>query len=173
MIRCEVGAQALEKIRAFALRCLLFAALVLCVNVWAAELYQAQGIGPYGANPPGPTSYSGCISSITQLFPTRDAACQAVKSEQPLCDRSDAVYQGHVATLNSTGTSCHMSWQYKNTGSSTWNSWSADYPIYTCPDRFKARPSPMTGCAPVDEKNYAMQCPTCQVGNPILPLTGA
>src|SRR5205085_3751218 len=112
-------------------------------------------------------------SSITQLFPTRDAACQAVKSEQPLCDRSDAVYQGHVATLNSTGTSCHMSWQYKNTGSSTWNSWSADYPIYTCPDRFKARPSPMTGCAPVDEKNYAMQCPTCQVGNPILPLTGA
>jgi YD repeat-containing protein len=90
----------------------------------------------------------------------------------PLCDRSDATYQNYVATLTSD-TTCHVSWQYKNTGSSTWSNWSADVTISTCPSGWKVRPSPAAGCVPVDEQNYAQQCPTCQLGNPLLPLTGA
>lgn len=146
--------------------------LCLCANLAAAvPLYQGQGYGPYGPNPPYPVDYAGCMAVATSLYSSPAAACQAITTGLPLCERNNATTRNFVASLT-TPTNCYVSWQYQNNGDTNWYGYSENFPIYTCPDGWKGRLG-QSGCAPIDEQNYAQQCPTCQLGNPLLPLTGA
>ena len=145
----------------------------------AAFEYQFAGIGPYGGSDGGPTDAAGCEAAMARTYPTPLEACQAVAAAQPMCDRRSAVYRNHVATLNSPS-SCNVSWEYLNSGGGTWSGYGGSYPILRlgCPDGQKAPPNNPTACVPIIEKDMSQgrlppEAPTCGLGNPIFPLTGA
>lgn len=132
--------------------------------------------GPHRPNPPYPNDEAACMAAWRDLYPTREAACQASIATHPACDRNNASFRSHVAWVDSAQ-QCNLKFEYLDHGTTIWKSWTLVQPVYVCPANHRPRPAPLYGCSPVREE-YLVQVPqdpqakVC-ASNPIYPLTGA
>jgi hypothetical protein len=155
--------------------------VALTTAKWAgAEVQYRFFVGPYPtSSTDGPTNPALCTDAAELWYSTPDQACQGLPAVYPNCDRRSATYSNFVARLTSPST-CFMSWDYQNVGSSTKNSWSASFGIATrgCADGFIANPTNPALCVPIVEIDYTKKQPqqcqaTAYYGNPVNALTGA
>ena len=144
-------------------------AVVLTIGPAAAAEKYHLGVGLY-ANPPGSTSPGACTAAAMAYHDSPSQACLSTPAAMSACDRVTATYRNYVPTLTSPS-SCYLTWEYQNVGSTSWNSFGGTVPILECPENWKPRPS-SPGCAAVKEIPIEQPPLSCPAGNPIYPLSG-
>jgi YD repeat-containing protein len=175
-VRGNAGLWWCETSRTILRGCVLFVASVVGL-VATAAVAQTQNayrfpIGPYG-QPPGPTNAAACASQ--PYWPSAAQACQATKAFHPVCDRINAVYRNHVATLTSP-TTCFLTWEYSNLPNGAWSGFSANIGLeQVCPVGTKWVAA-ANACVPIVEEDRTKPRPglgdACH-GNPIYPLSSS